>query len=92
MKGVDKFIFSIISKLESLRQGIISFAYYDSGIYWVCVNDYDLYMNDEKFKLLRNTWYVAGKALGIKTIFIFKEPTEEFLLKLADMDNLFLIV
>lgn len=87
---IDKFISSILKKIESLKQGIIAYAYFDSNWYWICLNDFDFYMNDKKFKILAKAWDTAGKALGIKIIFAYCKPKEEFLVKLANDDNLFL--
>lgn len=89
---VDKFIFSIIRKIESMKQGMIAYAYFDKGFYWICLNDFDFYMTDKRFKALSNAWHKAGKSLGIRVTFAYCAPKEEHLVKLANEDNLFLNV
>lgn len=89
---IDKFIYSIIRKIESLKQGIIAYAYKDEICYWICLNDFDFYTSDKRFRTLSDAWHKAAKALGIDITFVYCEPKEDALAKLAEEDNLFLNV
>jgi hypothetical protein len=95
---IENFILNILRKIESLKDGMIAYAYLDGNAlmshtwYLVCLNDYEMYMNDKRLKALMNAWHKAGKALGIKVIFAYCNPSEEKLNELAEKDNLFLNV
>ena len=95
---IDEFIMSIIRKIESLKEGVIAYAYKDGNEnmthtwYCVCLSDYEMYMNDKRFKALSKAWHTAGKAFGIKVIFAYCNPLEEKMGKLQYDGNLFLNV
>ena len=92
-----KFLLSILKQIESLKDGVIAYAYRTSNApktfrYWeVSVSDFDLYMNDNRFKQLTKEWHEEAERRGERIIFICGwVPTEERLLKLAEEDNLVL--
>lgn len=94
---IENFILSILKKVESLKDGVIAYAYKSGNVpmthtWWeISVSDFDLYMNDKRFKSLSNAWHKAAKAQGHKIIFVCGwMPTEEKLAKLAEEENLIL--
>lgn len=95
---IDTFILNILRKVESLKEGVIAYAYLDGNEpmthtwYCVCLNDYEMYTTDKRFKALSKAWHTAAKAIGIKVIFAYCQPSEERLESLANADNLFLNV
>lgn len=89
---IYKFILSIIKKIESMKQGLIAYSYFDGRWHWICLNDFDFYMKNEKFKALSKAWHKVAKTMGIEITFAYCEPKEETLAKLADEDNLILNV
>nr|DAY08609.1 MAG TPA: hypothetical protein [Caudoviricetes sp.] len=93
-KKIEALIYAILTKVDSLREGIVSYAYWkdDLRCYCVCLSDYEVYTNDKRFRVLSNAWYKAGKALGVKIIFAYAEPIEEKLEKLLNEDNLYINV
>ena len=97
--GKESFLLSVVKKIESLKDGIISYGCLTGNIdmtytWWqISVSDYDLYMHDERFKRLSRAWYKAALAKGFKLIFVCGwVPSEEKLLKLAEEDNLILSI
>lgn len=96
---IENFILSILKKVEGMKEGVIAYAYKTGNApmthtWWeISVSDFDLYMNDKRFKTLSAAWRKAAKAQGEKIIFVCGwMPTEEKLAKLADEDNLILNV
>lgn len=95
---VETFLLNILRKIESLKEGVIAYAYLDGNEkrthtwYCVCLNDYDMYVNDKRLKALTNAWHTAAKALGIKVVFAYCNPLEEKLETLLNSGNLFLNV
>ncbi len=94
---IESFILSILKKVESMKEGVIAYAYKTGNApmthtWWeISVSDFDLYMNDKRFKTLTNAWHKAGVAMGHKIIFVCGWiPTEEKLVKLAEENNLIL--
>lgn len=95
----EKFILNIIEKIESLKDGVIAYAYKTSNAtmmhtWWeVSVSDFDLYVNDKRFKNLSNAWHKAAIVHNIRLVFVCGWiPTEEQLFRLANEDNLILNV
>lgn len=96
---IESFILSILRKVESLKDGVIAYSYKSGNApmthtWWeISVSDFDLYMNDKRFKNLSKAWHTAAKQQGHKIIFVCGwMPTEEKLAKLAEEDNLILNV
>lgn len=94
---IENFILSILKKVESLKDGVVAYAYKSGNVpmtytWWeISVSDFDLYMNDKRFKSLSKAWSKAAKAQGHKIIFVCGwMPTEEKLVKLAEEENLIL--
>ena len=96
MKSTKAFIFDIVRKTESLRDGIVAYAYAEQAvpsapeIWWVCVSDYDFYREDQRFKALCKAWHKAARALGINLSIAYCNPLEKKLNQLANADNLIL--
>lgn len=95
----EKFILNIIKKIESLKDGVIAYAYKTGNAtmtytWWeVSVSDFDLYMKDKRFKNLSNAWHKAAIVHNVRLVFVCGcFPTEERLEKLANDDNLILNV
>lgn len=92
--GRVKFIQSILAKCESMRPGVIAFAYQNgnaTGTHkWieVCVSDFDLYSQDQRFKTLRKAWYKVAEKQHIRLVFAFCSPKEKKLCELAESGNL----
>lgn len=96
---IETFILNILKKIESLQDGVIAYAYKTGNApmthtWWeVSVSDFDLYMNNPRFKALSKAWHKAAEAQGNKIVFVCGWiPTEEKLAKLAEEDNLILNV
>ena len=96
---IESFILSILKKVESMKEGVVAYSYKIGNapmthVCWeISVSDFDLYMNDKRFKTLSNAWHKAAKAKGHKIIFVCGwMPTEEKLVKLMEEDNLILNV
>lgn len=89
-KNIDKFLMSIIRKIESLQEGLITYAFFDSPWYWFCLNDFEFYMHNRCFNNLTKVWHKVSKTLNIRIVFVYKEPSEDFLLKKANENNLYL--
>jgi hypothetical protein len=94
---IEKFILSILNTIESMKEGVVAYSYKTGNTpmthVWceISVSDFDLYMNDKRFKTLSNAWHKASKAKGHKIIFVCGwMPTEEKLVKLSDENNLIL--
>lgn len=98
MKKVNELLLGICRKIETLKEGVIAFAYLDGNEnkshtwYCVCLNDYEMYTKDKRFIALSNAWRKAGKALGVKIIFACCYPSEEKLGKLLEEENLWMNV
>lgn len=97
--GKESFLLSVVKKIESLKDGIISYGYLTGNIdmtytWWqISVSDYDLYMHDERFKRLARAWHKIAESKGFKLIFVCDWiPKEEKLVKLAEEGNLILNV
>ena len=95
----EKFILNIIKKIESLKDGVIAYAYKTGNAtmtytWWeVSVSDFDLYMKDKRFKNLSNACHKAAIVHNVRLVFVCGWfPTEERLEKLANDDNLILNV
>lgn len=92
------FIYSVLTKCESLREGLIAYAHEESNISgthkWmeVCVSDLDLYMHDQRFKALTRAWHKAAAKMGFRLVFCYCNPKEKKLLELAEADNLIMLV
>lgn len=98
MKIYD-FLLNILKKIESLKNGVIAYAYKSSNAtmthtWWeISISDFDLYMNDLRFKNLSNAWHKAALVHNVRLLFVCGwTPTEKRLSKLADEDNLILNV
>jgi hypothetical protein len=96
---IERFILNILKKIESLKEGIITYSYKTGNdsmtcIWWeISVSDFNFYMNDKRFKTLSNAWHKAAKAQGFKLIFVCGwTPLEKELIDLAEKDNLILNV
>ena len=96
---IESFILSILKKVENMKEGVVAYSYKTGNapmthVWWeISVSDFDLYMNDKRFKTLSNAWHKASKAKGHKIIFVCGwMPTEEKLVKLSDENNLILNV
>ena len=89
-----KYILTIIKRIETLYPNVICYAYLDGNEpmthrWWsLCISDYNVYMNDERFKKLSSAWHKGAIAQGIKLIFFYCNPQEKKLFELADKDNL----
>ena len=96
MKSTKAFIFDIVRKTESLRDGIVAYAYAEQAvpsapeIWWVCVSDYNFYLEDQRFRVLCNAWHKAAMARGINLSIAYCNPMEKRLNQLANADNLIL--
>ena len=96
MKSTKAFIFDIVRKTESLRDGIVAYAYAEQSvpsapeIWWVCVSDYNFYLEDQRFRALCNAWHKVAKARGINLSITYCNPMEKRLNQLANADNLIL--
>lgn len=92
--GRVKFIKSVLAKCESLREGVIAYAYQQGNISgthrWieVCVSDLDMYFNDQRFKTLTRAWHMVAEKQGFKLIFCYCNPQEKKLVELAEKGNL----
>lgn len=82
-----------------MKEGVVAYSYKDGNapmthVWWtISVSDFDLYMNDKRFKTLTKAWHKAANAQGEKISFVCGwMPTEEKLVKLANEDNLILNV
>lgn len=91
---MECFILNIVKKIESLRDGVLSYAYKaensdGTNKRWeVVCSDLDMYLNDKRFDALRRAWGKAAKARGQKIIFIGRNPNEKILNDLLEEDNL----
>ena len=98
MKSPKAFIFEIVRKTESLRDGLIAYAYAERAvpsapeIWWICVSDYDFYREDQRFKVLCKAWHKAARARGINLSIVYCNPLEKKLNQLSNDDNLILNV
>lgn len=94
---IENFILSIVKKLEATYP-VISFAYKDCNStntyewWWICMTNYEVYVQDKRFKILSDAWRAAAKARGIKIVFCYCSAKEKFLEKLAKEDNLIMNV
>jgi len=85
---------SILQKIESLKEGVICIAhedYYPDGSlrwYWIAVNDYAFYAQDKRFKTFSKAYHKAAKAKGINVAFCYCSMSEDYLLRLANENNL----
>lgn len=92
--GCVKFIQSVLAKCESLRDGVIAYAYQQSNMSgthrWIeiCVSDLDLYFNDQRFKALTRAWHTVALKKGFKLIFCYCCPKEKKIEELAEKGNL----
>lgn len=97
MKGWN-FISEIVKKIETLGDGLIAYAYVDGNAtgtckWWtVCINDFEMYFHDKRFKALSNAWHKAAIARGFKVTFAYCQPKEKKLIQLAEEDNLIMNV
>lgn len=93
-----EFLMSILTKIDTLREGMISYAYLSGNApmtytWWeIACSDINMYLNDSRFKALTKAWHKAGKARGMKIIFVACTPSEEKLSKLLENDNLLMNV
>lgn len=92
--GRLKFIRGVLAKCESLRPGVIAYAYQNGNVskthVWmeVCVSDLDMYFRDERFRKLTQVWYRVAARMGLGLIFCYCNPKEEKLASLAEQNNL----
>ena len=88
----DAFVLSILKKIESLKEGVISYSTFSKdGYYEISVSDFDMYMKDKRFKILTTAWHKASLALGFKIVFVCGWiPTEKKLVELSEQNNLIL--
>lgn len=85
-----KLLYKICKQAEDLFS-VICYAYKD-GLFWnICIDDYDKYRNQD-FKEFSSKWQNKFITLGIKIVFCYCYPLEEKLIKLADEDNLILVI
>lgn len=93
-----KFIQFVLAKCESLRPGVIAYAYQNAnstGTYrWmeVCVSDLDMYFNDVRFRALRRAWSKIAEKQRFKLVFCYCNPKEKRLAELAQSGNLLMNV
>lgn len=94
---VEEFILKILKKIESLKEGVVAYAYQDSNapktyFWWtISVSDIELYSSDKRFKNLTNAWHKVALSKGWRIVFVCGwMPTEEKLAKLAEEENLIL--
>lgn len=90
MKKIENFLLGILRTVDGMKDGIISYCYKDSDMkcYCICLNCYDLYTSDKRFKALSEAWHKAANSLGIKIAFFYCTAIEEKLAKLLEQDNL----
>ena len=92
--GKVKFIQAVLAKCESLRPGVIAYAYQNAnvgGTYsWmeICVSDLDMYFNDARFRALRRAWVKVAEKQRFKLVFCCCSPKEKRLAELAQNGNL----
>ncbi len=92
--GRVKFIQGVLAKCESLRPGLIAYAYQNGNVskthVWteVCVSDLDMYFHDERFRKLTQAWHKVAARMGFKLIFCYCNPKEKKLASLAEQENL----
>jgi len=97
MKGSD-FVQGIISKIESMNKSVIAFAYTNGNVtgthkWWeICIDDYDMYSKDTRYKTLKNAWHKAARARNIKLLFCYRKPDEKMLTKLMEENSLLMNV
>lgn len=95
MSQTSSFILKVITKLESLNDGMIVFAYKDFDRDWwiICLSDYyfykGIYFEIQTSNLLK-AWRIVAKKLHLKLIFCYLEPTEQMLERLNREENLIL--
>jgi deoxyadenosine/deoxycytidine kinase len=94
---VEEIILKIVCAIEALKEGTICFAYLDKSYekyeFWaICVNDFQLYMSDKRFDKIGSAWRKILKTKGCRVSFCYQNPSEKFLAKLADEDNLIMNV
>lgn len=93
---IERFILSILRKIESLRGSIITYAYKTGNRsktyeWWeISVSDFDFYMHDKRFRILAKAWHKAALAQGYNIVFVCSMPKEAKLVKLAEEENLIL--
>lgn len=92
---VESFILNILSKIEKIWPDVICYSYRVSNpskthFWWeVSVSNFEVYMENKRFKNLSKAWRKAAEIRGFKIIFICGWiPTEDKLIKLANEDNL----
>lgn len=94
--GRVEFISKILTKVESLQQNVICYAYQEKfggkSVYNICVSDYDIYTKDERFKRLTKAWHLIAKNMNLKIIFWYCSPLEKNLVELMEADNLIMNV
>ena len=56
------------------------------------MTNYEVYVQDKRFKILSDAWRAAAKARGVKIVFCYCSAKEKFLEKLAKEDNLIMNV
>ena len=92
MKNERKFISKLVKDIED-KFSVLAYAYLDGNepkthVWWtVCVNDYNLYVDDDYKKFIVQKRVVANK-LDIKLLFAYRNTLESILVELAEQDNL----
>lgn len=87
-----KLIYKICKQAEKIF-GVICYAYKE-GLFWnICIDDYNKYRGQE-FKDFSSDWRNEMKSVGLNTkiVFCYCNPLEEKLVKLAEEDDLILII
>lgn len=91
---IENFILNIIRKIESLDDSVIAYAYQESNeskthTWWeIACDNVDMYLKDERFKMLKEACYKTVGSQGVKIIFVACEAKEEKLIKLLEENNL----
>ena len=91
-----KFILKIIKHVER-EFGVIAYGYKwtnpsrTHSVWNICINNYELYMADKRFKAIANVYHKAWRKTfpdNLRMGFCYCEPKESKLLELAEQDNL----
>lgn len=100
MRVERKFILKIIKHLER-EFDVIAWGYKwtNSNKTWnvwdICINDYEVYQYSKKFKSITKVYHMAWKKRfpdNVRIGFVYCNPIEKNLLKLAEADNLIMNV
>ena len=89
---MDKYDFLnlVVRKVEEAFPDVICFATFDSEIkVWeININDFEIYMRDEKFKKFTKPYYKMAQKFKIKIVFCYRLADERLLTELLQQENL----